>query len=222
MRSITKISLFVIFFILFSSYNSQKNYFNIKVIFPIKNIIIENTKTVNPNELRKEFRYLLEKSIFFIDKKIIRKVVLDNEFISSIKIKNIYPNTIKIIVNEEKPIAIQVLGNKKFYVTNENLLIKFYDLEIYKNLPLIFGKQEGFNSLYILLNNIEFPLNEVKAFYYFDIKRWDISLKSNRIIKLPVENHLSSLKNYMKIKDNRSFDKYEIFDYRIKDQLILK
>ena len=222
MRSITKISLFVFFFILSSSYNSQKNYFDIKVIFPIKNIIIENTKTVNPNELRKEFRYLLEKSIFFIDKKIIRKVVLNNEFISSIKIKKIYPNTIKIIVNEEKPIAIQVLGNKKFYVTNENLLIKFYDLETYKNLPLIFGKQEGFNSLYILLNNIEFPLNEVKAFYYFDIKRWDISLKSNRIIKLPVENHLSSLKNYMKIKDNRSFDKYEIFDYRIKDQLILK
>ena len=222
MRSITKISLFVFFFILSSSYNPQKNYFHIKVIFPIKNIIIENTKTVNPNELKKKFRYLLEKSIFFIDKKIIRKVVLNNEFISSIKIKKIYPNTIKIIVNEEKPIAIQVLGNKKFYVTNENLLIKFYDLETYKNLPLIFGKQEGFNSLYILLNNIEFPLNEVKAFYYFDIKRWDISLKSNRIIKLPVENHLSSLKNYMKIKDNRSFDKYEIFDYRIKDQLILK
>jgi cell division septal protein FtsQ len=222
MRSITKISLFVFFFILSSSYNPQKNYFHIKVIFPIKNIIIENTKTVNPNELKKEFRYLLEKSIFFIDKKIIRKVVLNNEFISSIKIKKIYPNTIKIIVNEEKPIAIQVLGNKKFYVTNENLLIKFYDLETYKNLPLIFGKQEGFNSLYILLNNIEFPLNEVKAFYYFDIKRWDISLKSNRIIKLPVENYLSSLKNYMKIKDNRSFDKYEIFDYRIKDQLILK
>ena len=81
---------------------------------------------------------------------------------------------------------------------------------------------ENFKSLYSLLNKIEFPVNEIKKFYYFDIKRWDIFLKNNRLIKLPVENYLDSLQNYIEIKDNKNFDKYEIFDYRIKDQLVLK
>ena len=221
MSRVNKIYLFIILFFIFSSYN-PKNLKNIRVIFPIKNIIIEDTKVININKLNKELSFLQEKSIFSINKFKISEVILENEFIASIKIKKIYPNTIKIIVKERKPIAIQVGVNKKFYLTAEGKLIKFYEIESYKNLPLIFGKQENFKSLYSLLNKIEFPVNEIKKFYYFDIKRWDIFLKNNRLIKLPVENYLDSLQNYIEIKDNKNFDKYEIFDYRIKDQLVLK
>lgn len=221
MSRVNKIYLFIILFFIFSSYN-PKNLKNIRVIFPIKNIIIEDTKVININKLNKELSFLQEKSIFSINKFKISEVILENEFIASIKIKKIYPNTIKIIVKERKPIAIQVGVNKKFYLTAEGKLIKFYEIESYKNLPLIFGKQENFKSLYSLLNKIGFPVNEIKTFYYFDIKRWDIFLKNNRLIKLPVENYLDSLQNYIEIKDNKNFDKYEIFDYRIKDQLVLK
>ena len=221
MSRVNKIYLFIILFFIFSSYN-PKNLKNIRVIFPIKNIIIEDTKVININKLNKELSFLQEKSIFSINKFKISEVILENEFIASIKIKKIYPNTIKIIVKERKPIAIQVGVNKKFYLTAEGKLIKFYEIESYKNLPLIFGKQENFKSLYSLLNKIGFPVNEIKTFYYFDIKRWDIFLKNNRLIKLPVENYLDSLQNYIEIKDNKNFDKYKIFDYRIKDQLVLK
>ena len=139
MSRVNKIYLFIILFFIFSSYN-PKNLKNIRVIFPIKNIIIEDTKVININKLNKELSFLQEKSIFSINKFKISEVILENEFIASIKIKKIYPNTIKIIVKERKPIAIQVGVNKKFYLTAEGKLIKFYEIESYKNLPLIFGK----------------------------------------------------------------------------------
>ena len=46
-------------------------------------------------------------------------------------------------------------------------------------------------------------------------------LKNNRIIKLPVNNFIESLKNFKEIEKKINFEKYTIFDYRIKNQLIL-
>ena len=46
-------------------------------------------------------------------------------------------------------------------------------------------------------------------------------LKNNVIIKLPEKNFKSSLKNYLELKEKINFENYSIFDYRIKDQLIL-
>ena len=43
----------------------------------------------------------------------------------------------------------------------------------------------------------------------------------DKVIKLPNQDYLFSLKNFMKSKNNRNFNNYKIFDYRIKDQIIL-
>ena len=41
------------------------------------------------------------------------------------------------------------------------------------------------------------------------------------IEKLPIKDFISSLKNYMELHKKINFEKYSVFDYRIKDQLIL-
>ena len=51
--------------------------------------------------------------------------------------------------------------------------------------------------------------------------RWDIKLKNERVIKLPEYNYIDMLENFILIKGDKNFDKYRIFDYRIKDQLVL-
>ena len=62
----------------------------------------------------------------------------------------------------------------------------------------------------------------IKAFYYFEIGRWDIVLKDNRTIKLPDNNYKNILIKIDSILNENSFSKYKIFDYRIKDRLVLK
>ena len=70
-------------------------------------------------------------------------------------------------------------------------------------------------------NKNKFPISKIKSFYYFDIGRWDILLENNVVIKLPVKKFTISLKNFINLKKEIDFEKYSIFDYRIKDQLIL-
>ena len=67
----------------------------------------------------------------------------------------------------------------------------------------------------------KFPLKEIKAFYFFEIGRWDIALKNKKIIKLPAQNFQKSIQNFVKYMDKIDFDNYTIFDYRINNQLIL-
>ena len=50
----------------------------------------------------------------------------------------------------------------------------------------------------------------------------DLETSNGTIIRLPDNNYIESLQNYLKIKNKNSFKKYVVFDYRIKDQLILK
>ena len=61
----------------------------------------------------------------------------------------------------------------------------------------------------------------VKSFYFFESGRWDLILHDKKVVKLPIKDYLLSLENFMFSKDNSSFNNYKLFDYRIKDQLIL-
>jgi len=61
----------------------------------------------------------------------------------------------------------------------------------------------------------------IKSFYLFESGRWDLIMDDDKVIKLPIKDYLFSLKNFMSSKTNSNFNNYKIFDYRIKDQLIL-
>ena len=126
-----------------------------------------------------------------------------------------------LVVFEKEVVAIINNKRNKFYLTKNGEKIKYFNNKKLKNLPNIFGKQKNFLDLYITLNQLNFPNSEIKSFYYFEIGRWDIVLKNNIIIKLPEKNFKSSLKNYLELKEKINFENYSIFDYRIKDQLIL-
>ena len=72
------------------------------------------------------------------------------------------------------------------------------------------------------MKETNFPLSAIKTFYLFETKRWDLITKNGITVKLPIDNYKNSLKNFLTINKKPNFKKYKIFDYRIKDQLILK
>ena len=67
-----------------------------------------------------------------------------------------------------------------------------------------------------------FPFDQVKKYILYESNRWDIETLNNKLIKQKKKNYSNKLKNYQDIKNQDNFKKYKIFDYRIKDQLILK
>ena len=222
MKSSLKIYFLIFIFFIFSTYNTKYNKENVSIFFPIKEILIENNIVVNLSELKSDLRFLMNTSLFFLNKEKILAVINKYDFISNVQLKKKYPNILKIVVVEKTPVATQIIDKKKFYITKDNEKINFIDLKIYENLPSIFGKYKNFNIFYNDVEKNSFKINEIKAFYYFDIGRWDIVLKNERVIKFPEKNYLDLLPKINLMLEDNIFSKYKIFDFRINEQLILK
>ena len=85
---------------------------------------------------------------------------------------------------------------------------------------MVFGDGKNFKIFLDEIQKINFPVKQIKKFY-FESKRWDLVTIKDQVIKLPIYNYNQSLQNFLNL-DQDYFEKYKIFDYRIKDQLILK
>ena len=148
--------------------------------------------------------------------------MIQNNLVESFKIKKKYPNTLKIQIFEKKPIAILFYKKKKFFVSEKLELFDFSELPNNSNLPYVFGSKENFKELYYNLNKINFPLGLIKKYTFYKTYRWDIETINSKVIKLPPKNYTKNLENYLLLKNKKEFKNYNIFDYRIKNQLILK
>jgi cell division septal protein FtsQ len=222
MKKSLKIYFLIFIFFIFSSYNIKESKESASIFFPIKKILIKNTIAVNSSKLKSDLTFLISSSLLFLNEEKILATIDNYDFISNIQFKKKYPNTLKIIIIEKIPLAIQTKNKKKFYITRDNEKINFIDLKIYENLPLIFGNYKNFSIFYSDLEKNNFKINEIKAFYYFDIGRWDIVFKNDKIIKFPEKNYLDLFPKINLMIDDNNFSKYKIFDFRIKDQLILR
>ena len=215
-----KIVIALILLIILSTYKPEKLFLSSK--FKIKQIKIENNSILKARDIKKNLAHLYEKNIFIIDYQNILNILKKNTFIESFEIKKIYPNKIIIKIYEKKPIAILEYKKQKFYINQKIDLIDFVDLEEYRELPIVFGNKDYFKLLYTNLKKINFPLDIIKKYYLQDSKRWDLEVVNKTIIKLPVENYIKSLKNFMYLINEKNFEEFKLFDYRINNQLILK
>ena len=206
---------------LFSTFNIKFN----KTFFSnlqIKDITIENNKIIKEEEIKEKLSFLYKTNFLFLRTKNIEKKLKEIQFIESYQIKKIYPNNLRIKIIEKKPIAIIQRMKQKKYFTDRGDLIDFRDIKKFKDLPIVFGDEKSFSTFYLNLKNINFPIEEIEKFYLFKSKRWDLLTLKNQLIKLPVKDYNKSLLNFISLKDQAIFEKYKIFDYRIKNQLILK
>jgi len=207
-------------FILLTTINSKQN--SIISKFDLKKITIENNLLLSDKDIKDLLSSAYNENLLFLDNDKIKKALMQNSFIESFNIKKKYPSTLKIKIIEKKPIAILLNQKKKFYLSEKIDLIEFNNLPKYENLPYVFGNRDDFEIFYNNLKQINFPLNIIEKYTFYETKRWDLKTKNNKVIKLPSKNYTKSLKSYLKLKDNNSFENYELFDYRISNQLILK
>ena len=211
---------FFILFILLTTYIPKFD-FNENFNFFIKEIQLVGNSIIKEEEIIERLDFLYKENLFFLNTEKIKRNLKDKTFIESYYIKKIYPDKLKLSIIEKVPIAVVVNKKKKIYISNKGDHINFFNIDIYKDLPTVFGDKDKFYILYKNLKDVEFPLEKIKSFYYFEAGRWDLVMAEGKVIKLPIENYLFSLKDFMKSKNDNSFNNFKIYDYRIKDQLIL-
>ena len=211
----------ILLIIMLTTFNPNNFYSGLQ-FFKIKKIEIKNIVVLDSIKIKNLFiEEFYESNLLILDKKKIDKILRENELIDYIEFRKIYPSKLMVKVFEKKTIAIINYKQNKFFLTNKGEEIEFFRNPSLEKLPNIFGKQKNFLEIYSALQELDFPISKIKSFYYFDIGRWDIMLKNEKVIKLPVKNFTESLKNFLDLSKENNFEKYSIFDYRIKDQLIL-
>ena len=206
--------------LLLSTYKTQK-LFSIE-IFNIKEIKIENNFILSKIIIKKNLAFLYDSNLFFLNTSNIEKKLKKIALIESYQVKKIYPNKLRIKIFEKKPIAVLQYNKKKFYISENYNLFDYIDLANYRNLPEVFGNKDNFKTFHKNLKKINFPLDIIKKYYFYEAKRWDLEIYEKKVIKLPTENYIKSLENFMNISKENNYKIYNSFDYRINNQLILK
>ena len=206
--------------ILFTTINSQQSFVTSK--FNLKTIVIENNLLLKDKDIKTLLNKFYNKNLIFLDNNEVKETLIQNSFIESFNIKKKYPATLKVKIFEKTPIAILINKKKKFYLSEKIDLIEFKKFPNYQNLPYVLGNKDDFKIFYNNLQKIKFPIDIIKKYTLYETNRWDLETKNNQVIKLPYKNYSKSLKNFLNLKSKNGFEKYELFDYRISNQLILK
>jgi cell division septal protein FtsQ len=191
-------------------------------IFALKKITIENNSLLKKNDIKKSLEPIYDKNLLQLNNKEIKKILLQNSLIDSFKIKKKYPNTLKIEISEKKIIAILFDKKQKFYISEKIELIDYNMLNIDNNLPYVLGNKDDFKIFYDNLRKIKFPFNSVKKYILYENNRWDLETLNNKTIKLSPQNYKDNLEHYLNLINKKEFKNYNLYDFRIKNQLILK
>ena len=149
------------------------------------------------------------------------RVLENNSLIESYKIFKKYPFTIDINIEKTTFLAKINLSGQEFLIGSNGKLTKNNFSTEY--LPYIFGKPEinEFLNFKKVIDRAKISYDEIKSFYYFKSKRWDIELKNNIIIKLSKDNTKKSLNDALIFLSKSKFKEIQVLDARIINQIIL-
>ncbi len=216
--------LWFLLFIFLSTYNYPEKREDTHGFFSIKEIEIKGIKNSSKEDLNLILEKMRKKNLIFLKKKDFENVIADISFINSLKIQKIYPDKIKITVIEDLPIGIYLSKKgQKYILLENNKFVEDKDFK-FKNLPKVHGDGalEKFYDFYSNLKKTDLNLNLVQQFSYHDINRWDLLLKDEKLVKLPPENYQESVAKFLEIYEKSNFKKFKVFDFRIRNELIVK
>ena len=125
--------LFLFIFLTTYSFNSAQE--KTSSFLPVKIIEIEGINNSDKKEIVKRLNQFRGKSIIFISRNQLKESAYSLQFVKELRAKKIYPDKIKLIIIEHKPIGIFINKNKKFVITNGGELIENYQVNKFKDLP---------------------------------------------------------------------------------------
>ena len=210
--------LLIIFFFFLTSYQVKK--INIFTFFKVNEVEFIGSKNFEENLKDDLIKSLKNKNLFSITKKEISQIIKKSQWIESYKIKKKYPKKISIIFFEYEPVAIFQTKGKSFLINNKfkltSKLAKFNNDLIQINGEY---RPKQFQNIYNIIIKSEI-YKEVKIIKFYNLKRWDIFLKNNTIIKFGnynIAEQIHILESIIK-----KYKNFYVIDLRNEGNVIIK
>ena len=213
-----KIFIYLIIFLILGTFNNKKIF---KFIYPkINNFEITGLIGKEKKELDQDLFFLNQLNLFSLEKTKIMEIINSKKFIESYTIFKNYPSNLIIDIKKTEFLAYTKKNNLNYYIGSNGNLIQIHSNKV--DLPFIFGDLEinEFLRLKKIIDKSGFNYNDIKNFYYYKSKRWDIETKNNLIIKLPKKKLDNTFKILLKIYNNKEFSNLKLIDLRLENQVI--
>ncbi len=188
----------------------KDNYFEIKDLSETKN-----------DEIIQELSKLNTENLFILKKDEVSETIKSHKIVERFFAFKNYPSNLNIKIEKTKFLAITKKNSLDYYVGTNGNLIKVENIK--EDLPFIFGDVDvlEFLKLKNIIDNSNFNYSQIKKFYYFKSKRWDIETKDGLLINLPSKNLNNSFKILSRIQKNNDFNDYRNIDLRQQNQIIV-
>ena len=219
-----KIYFYLVSFLFISTIFNNNLISNLKNVFKIREVKVENVKKEINDNILSNTSFLLGENIFFVNKNFLLEKFDKLNFIESISIKKKYPSIINIQTKQTNLIAITYLDQKKYFVGQNGKFIIAKQISNKKKLPTIFGKFKPDDYIFLQreLLNQKIDLDEITRYYFHKNKRWDLYFANNIIIQLPNKNISEAINLFKKFTLKNNINPNTIIDLRIKNRLILR
>ncbi len=146
-------------------------------------------------------------------------------WVSHVTVTRNMPNILNITISEYTPIAIWHNDGEKYLTDKDGNLIPYEDLEEFKDMVILSGKNANFNAR-SLINIFAADPNLSSRVYsatWVSNRRWDIRFESGLLIKLPEKDISHAWNNLIKIYNMPgSILGLKIIDLRIADKVYLE
>ena len=214
-----KILLYFFLLIIFGSINNLR--FDELNIYKINKINVSGLNEIENSNFLERLKNLDLNNIFFLDTVEINRILYENSLIENYKIIRKYPSTLNFEIEKTRFVAQFNKNGKTFFIGSNGKLTQATLLN--KKLPYVFGELsiKHFFELKQILEYSNFPFENIKKFYFFPSKRWDIELNNNIVLKLPKDNLKKAINNAINFIDLEKQDIEKIIDLRVKNQIIV-
>ncbi len=164
-------------------------------------------------------------NIFIKSSHNIKDDIMKNPWIKSVVVVKKLPNTINILIEKKKPIAIYQKNDNFFLVSKEgDIITSIKDKENY-NFPIITGENspKNIDNMLSIIDKFYVVKKKLNSLSFVRNRRWDLIVSSGIIVKLPEENieHALEILSIILKEYNINRNTVKYIDLRIPENIIL-
>ena len=219
-RKSKKFFIYIFFFLFLGTINNQI-IFNSNT-FKIKNFQITGLENNYKKELEKNLLKSYQFNIFFDNKDYLKSILNSNSLIETFQVFKIYPSSLSVKIKKTKFLARLNINGDIFLIGSNGKLTRDFKSSNSEKIPFIFGNPnvEIFLKTYSIINTSGFRHEDIKNFYFYKSGRFDLELKNDTLLRLPLNELQYILKNISQLISDTQFNK-KIIDARVPNQFIL-
>lgn len=164
--------------------------------FQVENILVEGRRYTDVDALRAIINVDKGDSIFLFDPAAAKEMIEKISWVKSAQIERRLPDTIYIGLQERTPMALWQRHKRLSLIDTDGVVLSDHKLEPFQEFIVVVGEEVPSEAPGFLRLLTAEPLifDKVEAATLVSGRRWDLTLKSGAVVKLPEEDTTVALR----------------------------